>query len=105
MDKLYHTIGEVAEMLEVSVSKIRFWTNSFERFLDPKRNAKGNRLYTVEDIEVLKNIRYLVVTRGLTLAGAAKELASSGAKVEARVKALDSLRDIRNQLLEIRKSL
>ena len=76
MDKLYYTIGEVSEILGESSSLVRFWTNSFSRYLKPKRNAKGNRLYTQEEIEVLKQIHLLVKVQGMTLDGAAKKMSS-----------------------------
>ena len=56
MERLFYTIGEVADMLEVNVSLVRYWSDNFSRFLKPHRNAKGNRLYTQEDIDVLKQI-------------------------------------------------
>lgn len=100
-----YTIGEAAEVLGESVSLVRFWSNSFSRFLKPQRNAKGNRLYTKDDIEVLKRIHLLVKTQGMTLDGAAKVLKENHRTVESRVKALDCLKRIREQLMEIRNSL
>ena len=105
MDKLYYTIGEVSEILGESSSLVRFWTNSFSRYLKPKRNAKGNRLYTQEEIEVLKQIHLLVKVQGMTLDGAAKKMSSDKKAVDGKVKVLDSLRSIREQLVEVRKSL
>lgn len=105
MDKLYYTIGEVSEILGESSSLVRFWTNSFSRFLKPKRNAKGNRLYTQEEIEVLKQIHLLVKVQGMTLDGAAKKMSSDKKAVDGKVKVLESLRSIREQLVEVRKSL
>ena len=101
MDKLYYTIGEVSE----SSSLVRFWTNSFSRYLKPKRNAKGNRLYTQEEIEVLKQIHLLVKVQGMTLDGAAKKMSSDKKAVDGKVKVLESLKSIREQLVEVRKSL
>ena len=105
MDKLYYTIGEVSEMLGESSSLVRFWTNSFSRYLKPKRNAKGNRLYTQEEIEFLKQIHLLVKVQGMTLDGAAKKMSSDKKAVDGKVKVLESLRSIREQLVEVRKSL
>lgn len=105
MDKLYYTIGEVSEILGESSSLVRFWTNSFNRYLKPKRNAKGNRLYTQEEIEVLKQIHLLVKVQGMTLDGAAKKMSSDKKAVDGKVKVLESLRSIREQLVEVRKSL
>ena len=105
MDKLYYTIGEVSEILGESSSLVRFWTNSFSRYLKPKRNAKGNRLYTQEEIEVLKQIHLLVKVQGMTLDGAAKKMSSDKKAVDRKVKVLESLKSIREQLVEVRKSL
>ena len=105
MDKLYYTIGEVSEILGESSSLVLFWTNSFSRYLKPKRNAKGNRLYTQEEIEVLKQIHLLVKVQGMTLDGAAKKMSSDKKAVDGKVKVLESLKSIREQLVEVRKSL
>ena len=105
MDKLYYTISETAEILGESTSLVRFWSNSFPKYIKPNRNAKGNRLFTAEDIDTLKQIHYLVKTKGLTLDGAARQLAAGRSSVDKRVRALDSLKEIRAQLVEVRKSL
>lgn len=105
MEKLYYTIGEVSEILSESVSLVRYWSNSFPRFIKPRRNGKGNRLYTAEDIDTLKQIHYLVKEKGLTLEGATKQLAAGRSTVEGSVKALDSLKAIREQLVQIKNSL
>ena len=105
MEKLYYSISETAEMLGESVSLVRFWSNTFPKLLKPRRTAKGNRQFTMEDIETLKQIHYLVKDKGLTLEGAGKQLAAERASVSNSVKALDSLREIRAQLVEIKNSL
>lgn len=105
MEKLFYTIGEVAGLLGENASLVRFWTNSFEKFLKPRRNAKGNRLYTREDIDTLKQIHLLVKEQGMTLEGAARRMTEDRKTVDSRVKALDTLREIREQLEEIRSSL
>ncbi|MBQ1866112.1 MAG: MerR family transcriptional regulator [Bacteroidales bacterium] len=104
MEKLYYTIGEVAEMLGENVSLVRFWSNYFT-FLKPTRNAKGNRLYTKEDLETFRQIHMLIKDQGMTLDGAAKRFRADRRPVEAKVKVLDSLKSIRAQLDEVRKSL
>lgn len=105
MEKLYYTIGEAAEILGESTSLVRFWSNSFPKFIKPKRNAKGNRLFTQEDMDCLKQVHLLVKEQGLTLEGASKKLAAERKKIDGRVKALDSLKEIKRQLTEVRKSL
>jgi len=103
--KIFYSIGEVATILDESVSRVRFWTNSFDKYVKPKRNAKGNRLYTAKEIDFLKQIKLLVSDRGMTLEGAARKVALERSSVEARVRVLDSLREIRTQLMEIKSSL
>lgn len=105
MEKLFYSISEAASILGESVSLVRFWTNSFPRLLQPRRTAKGNRQYTAQDIETLRQIHYLVKVKGMTLEGAAAQMEADKGSVEKRVKALDSLRRIREQLTEIKASL
>ena len=103
MDKLYYSIGDVAEILGENVSLVRFWSDSFPKFIRPRRNAKGNRLFTAADVEMFKRIHFLVKNEGLTLEGAAKRLARDTAKVDRTIRVLESLRRIREQLDGIRK--
>ena len=105
MEKLFDTIGEVAEEIGESVSLVRFWTNSYPKLVKPRRNAKGNRLYSASDIETLKQLHYLVKDKGLTLDGAVRKITGEKASVSNSVKALDSLKAIRAQLMEIKNSI
>jgi DNA-binding transcriptional MerR regulator len=72
-NKLYYSIGEVSEMLDVRSSLIRFWEKEF-KMLNPKKNKKGNRLFTNKDIELLRKIYHLVKENGYTLEGAKQQL-------------------------------
>ncbi len=105
MEKIYWTIGEVAKLLGESTSLVRFWSDSFPRLLKLKRNAKGNRFYTAADIECLKQIHFLVKDKEMSLAAAAKQLEAERSKIDARVKVLDSLKEIKAQLQRVKKSL
>ena len=105
MEKYWYTIGEVAEILEESTSLVRFWANEFPKFIKPQRNAKGNRLFTKEDVETFKHIHLLVKVEGLTLEGAAKRLKGEKKDVINKAKVLESLRNIRQQLEEIKDTL
>ena len=105
MENLFYTIGEAADAIGESVSLVRFWSNSFPKLLKPRRNAKGNRQFTADDIEVLKQIHFLVKEKGLTLEGAARQLQADTASVSKSVKALESLKEIRAQLMEIKNSI
>jgi len=105
MAKLIYTMGEVAQLLGENTSAVRYWSNYFEKFIKPDRNAKGNRLYHPEDVETLQQIQFLVKKQGLTLEGAALKLQEERRSVEGRVKALTILKDIQAQLKEVRKAL
>ena len=105
MGKLLYTMGEVAQELGENPSAVRYWSNYFEQFVKPQRNAKGNRLYHPEDIETLRQIQYLLKNQGLTLDGARQRLKEDHRTVERRVQVLDMLRQIREDLIQVRKSL
>ena len=105
MAKMIYTMGEVATMLGENTSAIRYWSNYFEKFIKPQRNAKGNRQYTAADIEALKQIKVLVKDGGMTLEGANKRLSAEKNLVAKRARALESLKAIRKELEAVRKSL
>ena len=105
MEKYFYTVGEVAEILGESTSLVRFWANEFPKFIRPQRNGKGNRLFSKEDVETLKTIYHLVKVEGLTLEGAAKRLKGEKKGTINKMKVLESLKDIRQQLSEIRAEL
>lgn len=105
MGKLLYTMGEVAQELGENPSAVRYWSNYFKQFVKPQRNAKGNRLYHPEDIETLRQIQYLLKNQGLTLEGALQRLKEDHRTVERRVQVLDMLRQIREDLIQVRKSL
>ena len=105
MAKMIYTMGEVAEMLGENASAIRYWSNYFEKFIKPQRNAKGNRLYHPEDIETLKQIQYLLKNQGLTLEGTKQRLTEDRRTVDKRVKAIGILKGIREELVQVRKAL
>ena len=105
MGKLLYTMGEVTQELGENPSAVRYWSNYFEQVVKPQRNAKGNRLYHPEDIETLRQIQYLLKNQGLTLEGARQRLKEDHRTVERRVQVLDMLRQIREDLIQVRKSL
>ena len=98
-------MGEVSQMLGEATSAIRYWSNYFEKYVKPQRNAKGNRLYHPEDIETLKQIQYLVKNQGYTLEGVMQKFKEDRRSVESRVKALTALKAVREQLVAVRKAL
>lgn len=105
MAKLLYTMGEVAQELGENTSAIRYWSNYFEQFVKPQRNAKGNRLYHPEDIDTLREIQYLVKNQGLTLEGTRQRMTEDRRSVEKRVKVLGWLKEIREDLIQVKKAL
>ena len=105
MAKLIYTMGEVAEMLGENSSAVRYWSNYFEKFIKPERNAKGNRLFHPADVETLRQIQFLVKNQGLTLEGVRQRLTEDRRSVDRRVKALTSLKEVRELLVQVRESL
>jgi DNA-binding transcriptional MerR regulator len=104
VEKLYYSIGEVAEMLEVPVSTVRFWENEFD-VLKPMKNKKGNRLFTPADIKNLKIIHHLLKDEGMTLSGAKKKLTGKWEEADYKYEINESLSKIKSMLLEIRDGI
>ena len=104
IEKLYYSIGEVAEMFEVNVSLIRFWEKEFD-ILKPKKNKKGNRMFSAKDLDNLKIIYHLVKERGYTLEGAKKKLKENKDDTINNIEIVNRLKDIRQFLLELKKEL
>lgn len=102
--KLYHTIGEVSKMFGVNASLIRFWEKEFE-VLQPKKNKKGNRLFTAADVENLRIIYHLVKERGFTLQGAKAKLKGNKSDVVGNTEVYDSLTRIKSFLVELKEHL
>ena len=104
IEKKYYSIGEVAEMLEVATSLIRFWETEFD-IIKPKKNRKGNRQFTKEDIENVKLIYHLVKERGYTLQGAKTLLKGSSNPLKNKMTQIDSLKKVRTFLVELKNQL
>ncbi len=104
IEKRYYTIGEVARMFEVNTSLIRFWEKEFD-ILKPKKNKKGNRLFTQKDLENLKIIYHLVKERGFTLKGAQTKMRQNMEDTANTTQVVDKLKAIKQALLEIKKEL
>ena len=104
IEKLYYSIGEVARMFEVKTSLIRFWEKEFD-VIKPKKNAKGNRLFTKQDIESFQLIFHLVKDRGYTLDGAKKQLKQKRSETEAQAEMLRRLNHIKSFLLQLRGNI
>jgi len=103
-EKLYYGIGEVAKAFNVNTSLIRFWEKEFD-VLKPKKNAKGNRKFTPEDIRNLKFIYHLVKERGFTLEGAKTHLKEEKQQSLDKFEIINKLEDIKSQLVKIKSQL
>jgi DNA-binding transcriptional MerR regulator len=104
IEKIYYSIGEVAEMFNVAPSLIRFWESEFE-IIQPKKNRKGNRQFTKEDIENVRTIYHLVKEKGFTLQGAKEMLRNDSQAVKDKMEMISSLRKVRQFLTEVREKL
>ena len=103
-EKRYYGIGEVAKAFNVNTSLVRFWEKEFD-VLKPKKNAKGNRKFTPEDIKNLELIFYLVKERGFTLDGAKLHLKENKHKTLERFEIIRKLETVKAELLKIKDQL
>ena len=104
IEKIYYSIGEVAEMFNVNTSLIRFWEKEFD-IIKPKKNKKGNRLFTREDLSNFHIIYHLVKEKGMTLKGAQKKMKENKEDAFNNFEVIQSLNNIKDLLLEIRDEL
>jgi DNA-binding transcriptional MerR regulator len=104
IEKIYYTIGEVAEIFKVAPSLIRFWQSEFE-IINPKKNKKGNRQFTKDDIENIKMVYHLVKEKGYTLQGAKELIKADKVKVKDKFEMIRSLEKVKSFLIELKKNL
>jgi len=104
VEKLYYSIGEVSKMFNVNTSLIRFWEKEFD-IIKPKKNKKGNRFFTLQDIENLRLIYHLVKEKGMTLSGAKKKLKENKEDTLNNYEVIKTLSDIKKMLLELKDSM
>ena len=100
IEKIYYSIGEVAEIIDENPSLIRYWENQFEA-LKPYKNKKGNRLFSPDDIEVKKLIHYLVKQSGLNIKGAKQKLKDNREETIQNFEIVQKLQFVKNELNEI----
>jgi DNA-binding transcriptional MerR regulator len=101
--KMYYSIGKVAEMFKVNQSMIRFWENEFD-VLKPKKNRKGDRLFRPEDIKNLQLIYHLIREKKYTMEGA-KDFIKKNKKVDEKFAMIESLKRIKGFLNELKANL
>jgi DNA-binding transcriptional MerR regulator len=102
-EKLYYSIGEVAQAFNVNTSLIRFWEKEFD-IISPKKNKKGDRFFTPKDIENLKIIYHLVKEKGYTLEGA-RTVLQTQADVSKKVEIISRLQSVRAELVKLKELL
>jgi DNA-binding transcriptional MerR regulator len=100
VEKLYYSIGEVAKMFQVNTSLIRFWEKEFD-IIKPKKNKKGNRLFTQKDIDNFHIIYHLVKEKGMTLKGAKKKMKENKEDTEHNFEIVRSLENIKEMLMDL----
>jgi DNA-binding transcriptional MerR regulator len=104
IEKIFYSISEVAEMFDVNTSNIRFWENEFD-ILKPHKNAKGNRLFTKEDIVNIRIIHHLLRDKGMTIKGAQKKLKENKEDTLNNFEVVKRLQEIKQMLLDIKQEL
>ncbi len=103
-EKRYYSIGEIAKAFSVNASLIRFWEKEFD-ILKPKKNAKGNRMFTPEDLKNLKTIYHLVKEKGFTLDGAKDFLKNNKKTPLNTIEIIEKLELIKKQLIIIKNEI
>lgn len=104
IEKKYYSIGEVADMFKVATSLIRYWEGEFD-IIKPKKDKKGNRRFTTDDIEKIRLIFHLVKEKGYTLQGAQEIIKKDLHQVADKATMVDRLMTIKSFLIEIRDNL
>jgi DNA-binding transcriptional MerR regulator len=103
-EKLYYAMGEVAKILGVNASLIRFWEKEFD-IIQPKKNKKGNRMFTRQDLDNLLLIQRLVKERGFTLQGAKDKLKQNKSEAMDQHEMVKSLEKVKAFLLQLKEAL
>ena len=107
VEKLYYSMGEVTEMFDVEPSLIRYWCSQFS-CLRPKRNTKGNRMFSKQDVERLKRIHHLLKEKKMTIEGAQKAMRKRNIEAEENdsdIALLEQLQSLRAMLVEMREGI
>lgn len=103
-EKLFYSIGEVAQRYKVNTSLIRFWEKEFD-IIKPQKNKKGNRLFTKSDLKNFDLIFHLVKERGFTLEGARQKLKGNPGEADNTIEIVRKLENIKSFLTEVKKNL
>ena len=104
LSKKFYKIGEVADILGIPASTLRFWEKEFT-ILRPRRNAKNIRVYTPQDVETIRKLYYLVKEKGLKLDAAQEYLNKNRQVVDKTFEVVENLKKIREQLVGLQTAL
>lgn len=104
-DKLFYRVGEISKMLDVSASLLRFWEKDFECLQNIQKNRKGDRLYTIKNIEDIKIIYHLVKEKGYTLQGANEYMKKNSEEINRNIAIYASLKKIKSFLEDLKDKL
>lgn len=103
-EKLYYSIGETSKMFDLPVSTLRYWENEFD-MIKPRKNKKGDRFFSKNDINIIRTIHYLTKVKGYTLKGAKEAMKSNFVEEAENAAIIESLTKIKEMLLQIRDNL
>ena len=104
LDKQYYKIRDVAELLGVNTSTLRYWESEFPE-ITPRRSRTNQRYYRPEDIKTIRMIHYLVKVKGLSIEAAKEEIASNRKNISRRLEVIELLTNTRNELKEMLNAL
>jgi len=102
IEKMYYTIGEVAELLGESTSLVRFWSNKLDDIICPEKNKKGNRLFLADDVANFKILHRLIKEQGMTIEGARKRIKENKEGENYNLEIIETLQKIKKELLEVK---
>ena len=103
-EKIFYKISEVARIFSVNISAVRFWEKEFD-ILKPKKNKKGNRLFTKKDLHNIKIIYHLLKERGFTVEGAKKKIKENKNDTFENIEIVNRLKDVKKFLVELKNEL
>jgi len=102
--KLYFSMGEIAQKYNVKHSLIRYWEKEFD-IITPKKNKKGNRLFTKKDLEAFDLIYDLVKRKGYTLDGAKLKIKDSRSDKFKKEEIIEKMKGIKSFLIDLENQL
>ena len=104
MQRLYYSISEVSELLNVPQPTLRYWEKEFEQ-LNPKRNAKGTRFYEKKDVDLIRKIIFLRDNDKLKVNGIKHRLNTNKGEVEIKQEIINRLKKLRGNLIGLRNQI